>query len=280
MSIDYKLVTAKGKERVMMAEACYAGVHCEVEEMVDDGLLKVRDDFEFWLIIGKTSSYWKRSTLEDRRLCDHIFDSLFGPWLGDWAEPVIYKRWHSHRQFIRFKADCPFWLICAAGSIYRMHQDMPMFLTFWRQTSHYSLPPILQYAIVVSLCSHGENAKNLDFDKKRVTLGSNTGHMPFDSHMLHVQGLKAMMNYEQSSFNDLDGMADQMWQSEFLTTMGRDERLCQHTPPVSHGNLIRQMCMTYDHEHLIKESTQPYSTSCTISLPLFIEEVFKPTFGV
>ena len=284
MPIDYTLITHKG-ELKKWDRPCWNNYNCAMRYMHTTGLFDSnKDTWRTRLDLGKGTSYWEENSTEARNWSDDCFDRLFGPWFHpDWViYGYDYKPGRKARTSITYTAACPFWVMVASASIYRMHCDMSNFIHWWNRIDKvqkqmkYKMHPWTQYFLVTNI-SNIENS-SCDFMKDGVFVTGNTNHMPMSSSIANSISIQhiSMWNYEKLTFpsmfhKPLVSMLREYRETTTLRYMGRDAFFADYQHENSNWIKIAGSAVG-----LVKEETTRYSSKTRVHLPSFIEKVLMP----
>jgi hypothetical protein len=100
------------------------------------------------------------------------------------------------------------WAMVNMMSMFRMMSDMPAFILHWEQLEKvfnhvgYEPHPWTMYWIAVCL-SGPNNCGNMNWIKSPVVrIGSNTGHMPYDSNWVTIDEVKWMQRWKWDNLKD------------------------------------------------------------------------------
>jgi hypothetical protein len=132
---------------------------------------------------------------------DTIFQKLFKGWFKEgWVNLEKSQRGVVKR--VVYSSECPFHVIVATSSIYRLDQNMHKFVHYWnaldviQKDMGYKMKAWTQYAIAISLNGYG-NDNNLS---GLCQVGSNTGHMPVYSSHMSLEAIKFLQNSSANKF--------------------------------------------------------------------------------
>lgn len=284
MSIDYEILLADGRSKAVWGSACWASFPRKLRELDTTGAFRCR------LILDDRSEYMKNTPLKYRNLSDQVFDKLFGKWMHpDWWISEHNTPNRKARTGVVYTSVCPYWVMVASGSVYRMHYDFASFLYHWEQLDKvqkevgYRLRPWTQYFMCVSISNH--NTTSVDFLKDAAKLGVINGHMIIDGRHASIESIQHLSGWTHELVKQGDGVHHHIpsmyaeWQESggALSYIGRDHFFTGFPRLDREGyneNFIAREGAAAGMR--VKDKANPYCTSVTAHIPEFIEKVCIP----
>lgn len=290
MSMDYEIFTAR-EIKTVMNSACWASFPRTMRDLSTSARYKYKngDIFRTRLILDDRSSYRKHTTTDHRNLSDEVFDKLFGPWMHpDWWYGEYRTPNRKARSSVVYTSACPYWVMVASGSVYRMHYDFSSFLYHWEQIDKvqkevgYKLRPWTQYFMCVSINNSGNSAA--DFRTSPVNLGVTNGHMMIDGKNASIEAIQHLSGWTPDVLKNGDGVhqsCDSMYKQwntpHALSTSGRDAFFTGFAYKEDKEAVVNFIHREAEIAGIdVRSKTNPYCTATTVHLPEFIEKVCIP----
>jgi len=252
--------------------------------------LDVTKPWEVVLSLDKNTAYYASYIEKERLLVDEVFDKLFGEWFHPSWITYHYSNGSKARTGISYHDSCPYYLVVASSSLYRMYDDMSSFFNFWETIDlllldlDHTLYPWMQYFIVTNLRNITNN--RTDMLDGWTNVGCNTGHMAIDSTYGSLTTIQHLESWNWLNIVEGDithqpmiSMREELNITKTLNFMGRDFHLCNE-PMNASANFFEKIVEELPHDHR-KSIYKPrvgnsYINTATIKLREFIKSVLIP----
>jgi len=296
MSIQYWIKQGEA-EWYCKSAACFVCIDDFILESVYDNPVKGRkfDDNKPWSIVmdcRPKSYYGKANTIEQRRQVDKIFDDLF----GKMTEGMVVSHYGrgGYREKVEFLGHTPFYLVCAAGSIYRMNHDcLGMFNEAYLHYEKFDLRPWTRYMMTM-IVGKGVSPSKMwceptEDECPGVVCSPVNGHSPVSGSMMNWDSVKRLTEMTPAHLSKLQGFNDEWISRDGLMVSGRDAYFTRwdHNTIGSGSYLLTRLAKKSGFHVTDKPygpmRTNPYTmrqqqsrVTGIVRFPQFVEEVIVP----
>ncbi len=135
-----------------------------------------------------TIKLWQRKS----KFYDEIFDQLVGHWLKPEWFTSVYDRKTGHRKALKYTSECPYWVMVATSSVYRLYDEVPSFANTWESLEalqehlDYKANPWTLYGLCVTTRRRT--------DEWKVCYQST--HLPFSGNNICVSALQSLSKWD------------------------------------------------------------------------------------